>query len=301
MACQTFESMIALEAGGDLPAADAGRLARHLETCAACRTFAEEMRASQRAIALLADAQMAEGVLGEVRARVLREVRRPVRISASRGLRDFGRQLARWGRARPSSRRIESPGREVSGRAAPGRFRPPAAALAAALAVALGALFLLRSVGPAPGAPGSDEQAQGPEPPRLAETPTPAGAEPVTPPPVAAEPVTPPPAAAEPVTPPPAAADPAAPRPAPEPIAAPEPAPVMASVETAAPTLEPMAPSTIRAGEAAEVPPAAPAGAPAAEPMVIKLVSEEADLVIYWLVTPENAANKETNDEISAV
>ena len=35
--------------------------------------------------------------------------------------------------------------------------------------------------------------------------------------------------------------------------------------------------------------------------MIIKLVSEEADLVIYWLVNSPDTVTKETKDEISAV
>ena len=63
MSCDRFESMIALDAGGDLPAADGDRLARHLATCAGCRRFAEEMRGSRRAVALLADVPLNEEIL----------------------------------------------------------------------------------------------------------------------------------------------------------------------------------------------------------------------------------------------
>jgi hypothetical protein len=47
MSCGRFESLIALDVEGDLPARRATRLARHLEGCAGCRQFAEEMRESQ--------------------------------------------------------------------------------------------------------------------------------------------------------------------------------------------------------------------------------------------------------------
>jgi len=47
MNCGRFESMIALDVEGDLPVRQAMRLAQHLENCADCRQFAEEMRASQ--------------------------------------------------------------------------------------------------------------------------------------------------------------------------------------------------------------------------------------------------------------
>ena len=47
--------------------------------------------------------------------------------------------------------------------------------------------------------------------------------------------------------------------------------------------------------------PALATAPPLTEPMVIKLVSEEADLVIYWLVNPTTDTTKEKKDEISAV
>ena len=47
MNCGRFESMIALDVEGDLPVRHAARLAGHLESCAGCRQFAEEMRESQ--------------------------------------------------------------------------------------------------------------------------------------------------------------------------------------------------------------------------------------------------------------
>jgi hypothetical protein len=47
MKCGRYESMIALDVEGDLSARHAARLALHLESCAGCRLFAEEMRESQ--------------------------------------------------------------------------------------------------------------------------------------------------------------------------------------------------------------------------------------------------------------
>ena len=47
MNCGRFESMIALDVEGDLPARQTAGLAEHLEICGSCRRFAEEMRESQ--------------------------------------------------------------------------------------------------------------------------------------------------------------------------------------------------------------------------------------------------------------
>ena len=228
MSCDTWESMIALEVGGDLPTADAEQLAEHLGTCAHCRRFAEGMRQSQQAVALLADAPVDEEILTTVRARVLHEI---------------GSRSA----------------------VLPFRLRPRMLALAAALAVALGALLLLRSSGPAQ----PIEEVEAPSPrPRVAETPA-------TPPAATPRPISGPrPIAAE----PPSAAPPSGGTPA-----------AALAVATVALATEP--PVT-------DQPTTNPK---ATEPMIIKLVSEEADLVIYWLVTPPDTATKETNDEISAV
>ena len=47
MNCGRFENMIALDVEGDLPVRQAARLTQHLEICAGCRQFAEEIRESQ--------------------------------------------------------------------------------------------------------------------------------------------------------------------------------------------------------------------------------------------------------------
>ncbi len=239
MSCERYQEMIALEVGGDLPASDTERLEQHLLSCDACRRFAAEMRDSQRAVSLLAGAPVDPEVLASIRAGVLREVER--------------------------SGRHRSP--------IPFRLPPRVLALAAALAVALGALLLLRTGEPrtgkqeATGAPRVVEAVPAPEPPAAVSQP--ATTQPTTSQESIAEPV-----AAESVR--------AAPmdQPAPEPRP-----PVTVSHETRV--------------AAAPIPPAP--GTPAAEPMVIKLVSEEADLVIYWLVHPPAEATKEKTHEISAV
>ncbi len=246
MSCDAFESMIALDAGGDLPAADAERLARHLAACVDCRRFATEMRQSQRAVALLADVPVDEEVLAAVRAGVLGKV--------------GGRSTV-----------------------VPFRLPPRVLALAAVLTVALGALFLLRFGRPVPDRPVPIERLEAPAP-RIAEVPA------VQQPAPGPEPTTAEPESAGPPAPDRAAADFRAP-----------------IEETALKTPEPGPPVTVSPTIRAAMPTAAVATAmPAAEPpkfepMVIKLVSEEADLVIYWLVPTPTEATKETTHEISAV
>ncbi len=235
MSCQAFESMIALDAGGDLPAPDAERLERHLSSCGGCRRFAAEMRDSQQAVALLADAPVDGEVLAAIRAGVLREVERS----------------------------------EHRRRSTPFRLPPRVLALAAALAVALGALLLLRS----------GERSETTETPRV----------------VATRPVL------QPVPTEPLPATPATPNRA---------VPDQEPIETAGDAPEPRPPVTVSREirvAAAQVPAVTAAverpagGRPPPETMVIKLVSEETDLVIYWLIQPPSEATKETTHEISAV
>ncbi len=75
MNCGKFESWIALEVEGDLPARKAGRLGRHLEACAGCRELAGSLRASQAALRDLRDEAVSEEELRLVRQRVLARVR----------------------------------------------------------------------------------------------------------------------------------------------------------------------------------------------------------------------------------
>ncbi len=287
MSCADFELMIALDAGGDLPAANGERLARHLPTCAECRRFADEMRDSQRAVALLAGAPLDQKVLAAVRAGVLREIER----SGERTMVPFPRRGAGLGRL---------PSRVL--------------ALAAALVAALGALLLLRSGGF--GAGPREEPAPGP---RVAEVPA---AEPsATPPPVDPTPIalTPRPTAEEMPAPAAVTADR---------VAADRPAAEDPIEETTHESPKPGPRDTVSLAIQSATPPAAVAAIttatePPAEPMVIKLVSEEADVVIYWLVQPAptlspgrgrtvspsgapnespfGGPNVETKDEISTV
>ncbi len=214
MSCEKTEQMIALDVGGDLPAADAAGLADHLRSCAACREFAAGMRASYTAVRGLAEAPGDEIAQARIRGAVQRRVERGERRPAV---------AWRW------------------------------LAAAAALALVLGASTLLRPA--APGAP--------PGPPTRVD-PAPVVAEQLpAPPPPPSEPA-PPAAASEPA----AIAPPGPPEPRPEPfrVAVAEPAPAITPPAVA--------------------PPPPPIAAATAEPMVIQLVSENADVVIYWLVQP---------------
>ena len=67
MNCGRFESMIALDVEGDLPVRQAARLSHHLEICAGCRQFAEEMRESQAWWKSLKLEAAPESILTEVR------------------------------------------------------------------------------------------------------------------------------------------------------------------------------------------------------------------------------------------
>lgn len=71
MPCKRFARPIALAAGGDLGARAERRLARHLETCPACRTAAAEMRRARRALTGLREAPVAAAELARLRTAVL--------------------------------------------------------------------------------------------------------------------------------------------------------------------------------------------------------------------------------------
>jgi predicted anti-sigma-YlaC factor YlaD len=70
MNCQAWEERVALHAGGDLVAAD---VTEHLAECAACRKFAEEMRAAIREWGTAIEVPIA--ALDEVRGNVLEQTR----------------------------------------------------------------------------------------------------------------------------------------------------------------------------------------------------------------------------------
>jgi len=119
MSCEMFESLIALHVEGDLTAAEAEELAKHLRICAACRDFAEEMRASQRALKKHGRAAIEPAVLAGIRAGVLRKIERRRR----------GWLPVMQGIAAAVPR--------------PRRFSPRALALAASLVLVLGAVVAL--------------------------------------------------------------------------------------------------------------------------------------------------------------
>ena len=261
MSCDEFESMIALAVGGDLDAAAYGHLEQHLRCCERCRRFAAEMQRSQRAVGLLADAPIDPEMLAGIRAGV--------------------------------RRRIESADLRPAPRLFPG-IAPRRLALAAGWILALGTTLLLRPPWQQTPPPReSDPIATGRD---LHGDSSPAPAQTARRQPTVTDPTPPdterrpgPPAEAIVEEPPavemaaavlaPAAALPAAWRPEPS--------------RTLPPTLPPL-PAQTGTGRL-------DTGADATEPMVIKLISEEADLVIYWLVQPPEETPKEKTDAISAV
>lgn len=71
MNCEQWQLAIALDVEGDLPETEGVALREHLEICAGCRLFAEEMKASQETLHSLAE----EGVpVMAVHARVMEQV-----------------------------------------------------------------------------------------------------------------------------------------------------------------------------------------------------------------------------------
>ena len=76
MSCDIWTEEIALDAGGDLSAAEAAALRRHLGDCAPCRRFAAEMAASHEALQRFVDRDRTEESLGRVRGAVLNRLDR---------------------------------------------------------------------------------------------------------------------------------------------------------------------------------------------------------------------------------
>jgi anti-sigma factor RsiW len=71
MSCHKYQKMTALHVAGDLPEAKVPRLEEHLGGCPACRSLAEELRASQSALEALRGEPVEEAALEQVRQRVL--------------------------------------------------------------------------------------------------------------------------------------------------------------------------------------------------------------------------------------
>lgn len=267
--CPDHESRIALAAGGDLTPPEAAALEAHLRSCDACRRFAEEIDDSQRAVRGLAEQELGDDVLTGVRAAVLRE------IASSR-----------------------QPGAVVAFPGAGWRTARPWLAAAAGVLLALGALALFQRVpGPEP-AGETGLESRGSE--KVASTSAPEPQQPpaeIQPSPVASSTALPTPevttrASAD----PPPAAAPTTPRKLAPPIASPPPAtappPPTAETETVLAQVVPP-PETALAAHAG--------GAAQTAPTVIKLIPEDADLVIYWLVPAPATTNEETTDAISTI
>ncbi len=90
--CGRFETWIALDAEGDLPAGESRELERHLAACTSCRRFTEEMAASQQVVRDQMQPPFDEEVLARVRAGVLDRIARP----RARVLPFRRRVAARW-------------------------------------------------------------------------------------------------------------------------------------------------------------------------------------------------------------
>lgn len=75
MNCNDFRELIALYVEGDLNPADTIQLEQHLETCADCREFAEEIRESQSSLKKLQDSTDSQLAMDAVRQRVLNQIR----------------------------------------------------------------------------------------------------------------------------------------------------------------------------------------------------------------------------------
>jgi anti-sigma factor RsiW len=74
MSCRKYQKMTALHVAGDLPEAKVPRLEEHLGGCPACRSLAEELRASQSALEALRGEPVEEAALEQVRQRVLARI-----------------------------------------------------------------------------------------------------------------------------------------------------------------------------------------------------------------------------------
>ncbi len=251
---------LALWAGGDLAPEEAARVEAHLAACPGCRTLAEGVQASRDGLAALG----AEPVDPAALARIRDGVRRRLQDEDGGAV---GWAIARQGAGgeHPSEGRWAQVHPSIRGSAR--RPRWPWA-LAAVLAVAaLGAGLWYR--GPSTGAPEKVARSEPPEPPEIAQEAAP------SPPPDTREaaPASPSGSSREETLRP---AQPASPAPEAVPqttdraAAPPEPA-TEAPVRTAALPPEPEDPT---------------------ESMVIQVVSDDPDIVYYWLVEPE-----ETEDE----
>ncbi|MEX2302341.1 MAG: zf-HC2 domain-containing protein [Bryobacterales bacterium] len=72
--CGDFEALIALEVAGDLPAAEAAPVQRHLNECEACRSFAAEMAADLQWLQAAHQEPLDSAALHQVRVGVMRRL-----------------------------------------------------------------------------------------------------------------------------------------------------------------------------------------------------------------------------------
>lgn len=211
MKCSRWHRLIALDLGDDLDVRRAGHLERHLESCAACRLFADELRTGVDALRRLDTEASPSTAVGSVRGEVLTGLR---------------------------SRR------------SPLLWIPAGQHLAAIAAIAV--MLVITAVLLRPGG----------NPPR------PSVAERIAPPPIPT----------------------AEPERVPSPTARPQ---VNDSVETEAPTASPAVRNPPLRTARADLPSAdlniEPQRSASIEPMTVKILTNDPDVVIYWIVDPKGA------------
>jgi len=95
MNCNSFEALIALYAEGDLDSSRAKSVESHLQSCASCQRFLNELEASQAMVKELATESLDSASFNVVRQRVMQEVNRR---QAARPLwwRFLSPAVARW-------------------------------------------------------------------------------------------------------------------------------------------------------------------------------------------------------------
>jgi anti-sigma factor RsiW len=86
MNCSDWEERIALHAGGDLPAAEAAEVERHLQGCAGCQALASGLKQSLELLKEAHAEPLAPAHFSAVRARVVAELEHKRRRAWSYGL-----------------------------------------------------------------------------------------------------------------------------------------------------------------------------------------------------------------------
>ena len=126
MNCQEWEQSIALWIEGDLPRSGAERVERHLSSCAACRSFADELAETQAKLKLMRDEAADEVALRSIRTRVMERLEGNQRAGttgfrASWGMTYavggaaalLGVSLGLWALFSDTPTRVTSPGPEI--------------------------------------------------------------------------------------------------------------------------------------------------------------------------------------------